>query len=409
MFNPETQRSRSAIQWVNFFLADVRDGLGPFLAVFYLTTMHWSNVEVGFILTVTGLAGIVAQTPAGAFIDHTHYKRLTLVIVSVIISLTCILAVTFPHYPLVLSLKILMGASASFIAPAIAGITLGLVGPELFAKQVGKNEAYNHAGNVVASLLAGVIGYYLSFKAVFYLVSVMSLCSFISLIFINKKQINHKLARGFSEDQQEQVKVSFVHIFLSCPALMIFTLCVTLFHFSNAGMLPMLGQELAKSNLHAGSLFMSASIITAQVVMIMMAIMVGKKADQWGRKKIFLLGFLVLPIRGVLYTLWHNKFYLVSIQILDGIGAGIFGALFMIVIADLTEGTGRYNITQGAVLTIMGVGAAFSTTFAGFIADKTNYDTAFLSLAGIGLLAFLLFLFCMPETRHYRQQHLKKS
>lgn len=409
MFSKETHQSRQAIQWVNFFLADVRDGLGPYLAVFYLTTMHWSNVEVGFILTVTGLAGIVAQTPAGAFIDYTHYKRLTLVVVSIIISITCILAVSFPHYPLVISLKILMGASASFIAPAVAGLTLGLVGPKFFAQQVGKNEAYNHAGNVVASLLAGLIGYVFSFAAVFYLVAVMAACSIVSLSFINQKQINHEVARGFDESQADKTKVSIIKMFMSCPPLLIFTVCVTLFHFSNGAMLPMLGEELAKSNVHAGSLFMSASIITAQVVMIGMAILVGKKADQWGRKKMFLCGFLVLPIRGVLYTLWHNKFYLVSIQILDGIGAGIFGALFMIVIADLTEGTGRYNVTQGAVLTIMGIGAAFSTTFAGYIADKSSYDTAFLSLAAVGLLALILFAFLMPETRHYMTKKRERA
>jgi MFS family permease len=164
-------------------------------------------------------------------------------------------------------------------------------------------------------------------------------------------------------------------------------------------MLPLLGEKLAQRGQGTATLFMGACIIVAQVVMVPIAILVGHKADRWGRKPIFLAGFAVLPIRGVLYTLSQAPSCLVSIQILDGIGAGIFGVLFFIVIADLTKGTGRYNLVQGAASACWGLGAALSNSVAGFIVDRVGYDAAFLFLAACALAAFLLFWIGMPETR----------
>jgi MFS family permease len=119
-----------------------------------------------------------------------------------------------------------------------------------------------------------------------------------------------------------------------------------------------------------------------------------------GRKPMFLAGFVVLPIRGVLYTLTQNPYALVSIQILDGIGAGIFGALFFIVVADLTKGTGRYNLALGAASAAWGLGAALSNSIAGFIVDRAGFNAAFLFLATTAALAFLLFWIAVPETGH---------
>jgi MFS family permease len=185
---------------------------------------------------------------------------------------------------------------------------------------------------------------------------------------------------------------------LECKPLLIFTAAITLFHFANAAMLPLLGEKLAQTHKGSETLFMAARIITAQIVMVPMAMLVGRKADAWGRKPIFLVGFGVLPMRGVLYTLTQNPYVLVSIQILDGIGAGIFGALFFIVIADLTKGTGRYNLAQGAASACWGLGAALSNSTAGFIVDVAGYSAAFLFLGAAALGAFLLLWIAMPET-----------
>ena len=143
---------------------------------------------------------------------------------------------------------------------------------------------------------------------------------------------------------------------------------------------------------------MAACIVAAQMVMVPMAMLVGARADQWGRKPLFLAGFLILPLRGCLYTVSDNQFWLLAVQTLDGVGAGIFGAIFPIIVADLMRGTGRFNVAQGAIFTAQGIGAALSTTLAGIVVVHAGYSAAFLTLAGVAILGALVFFFEMPET-----------
>jgi MFS family permease len=100
-----------------------------------------------------------------------------------------------------------------------------------------------------------------------------------------------------------------------------------------------------------------------------------------------------------LYTLSSNPAVLVSIQLLDGIGAGIFGVLSVLVVADLTRGTGRFNLTNGAISTATGIGAALSNAISGVMVQAVGYNGAFLVLAGLATLAALWFGLMMPETR----------
>jgi MFS family permease len=112
-----------------------------------------------------------------------------------------------------------------------------------------------------------------------------------------------------------------------------------------------------------------------------------------------LIGFVALPIRGLLYATTHNAAFLIAIQFLDGIGAGIFGVVSILVIADLTRGTGRFNLTQGAIGTAVGIGASFSQFIAGTIVHHTGYRTGFLFLSGVALVALAIFWTFMPETK----------
>jgi MFS family permease len=223
--------------------------------------------------------------------------------------------------------------------------------------------------------------------------------SIVATLAIPANAIDHNVARGFTDDHDHSKhQPSGLAVLLACKPLMIFAACITLFHFANAAMLPLVGQKLSLVNKELGTSFMSACIVAAQLVMVPVAMLVGAKADIWGRKPIFLAGFLILPIRGVLYTLSDNPFWLVGVQTLDGIGAGIFGALFPLVVADLTRGTGRFNVSQGAITTALGIGAALSTSFAGVIVVNAGYGVAFLFLAAVATVALTLFWFAMPET-----------
>ncbi len=185
---------------------------------------------------------------------------------------------------------------------------------------------------------------------------------------------------------------------LTCRPLLIFAAATVLFHFGNAAMLPLVGQKLALVNRDLGTTLMSVCIVAAQLVMVPVAILVGRKADVWGRKPIFAAALAVLALRGMLYPLSDNPFWLVGVQLLDGVGAGIFGALFPLVVADLTHGTGHFNVSQGAIATAAGLGGALSTAVAGFIVVAAGYSTAFLLLAAVAAVAFALFVVMMPET-----------
>ena len=184
--------------------------------------------------------------------------------------------------------------------------------------------------------------------------------------------------------------------------LMIFALCAMLFHFANAPLLPLVGQKLAVQFPKEATAMMSFCMVAAQGVMLPIAILVGRNADSWGRRPIFLIAFAVLPIRAALYILSDNAFWLIGVQLLDGVGAGIYGALTPLVIADIMRGSGRYNLAQGAVATTMGIGASLSALFAGEMVDHFGYSASFLSLGAAAAVACVVFALFMPETRDER-------
>lgn len=388
---------------VNFFLADVRDGLGPYLAIYLLTVQRWDEATIGVALSVAGAAGILAQTPVGALIDRIAAKRTLVIVAAVAITAVSLLVPLAPQFWPVAILQALSGVAGSVFAPAIAAITLGVVGPKAFARRVGRNEAFNHAGNAAAAMIAAVSAYFLGPIAVFWLMAAMALASVAAVLTIPSGAIDHRVARGLeagAEDEAgEGARVSGVAALLENRPLLIFAASAVMFHFANAAMLPLVGQKLALVvGGDYGTSLMAACIVAAQAVMVPVALLVGARADAWGRKPIFLTALGVLAIRGALYPVSDAAGWLVAVQLLDGVGAGIFGALFPLVVADLTRGTGRFNVSQGAIATGQGIGASLSTAVAGFVVASAGYGAAFLMLAAIAALAFALYLVAMPET-----------
>lgn len=171
-----------------------------------------------------------------------------------------------------------------------------------------------------------------------------------------------------------------------------------LFHFANAPLLPLVGQKLSIAQQEWATAMMSACIIAAQMIMLPIALLVGRNADSWGPKPILLIGFGILPVRPALYTLSDNSVWLLGVQLLDGIGAGIFGAITPLVLADLMRGTGRYNVAQCGIATAQGIGASSSGLAAGLIVDHFGYSPAFLSSAAMAVLAFAALAAALPET-----------
>lgn len=394
------EQAQRPLDALNFFLADVRDGLGPYLAIYLLTEQKWNEASIGVVMSIAGLAGIAAQTPAGALIDVSKAKRGLVIAAAIAVTLACLVLPLVPQFWLVAATQALAGTAAAIFAPAIAAITLGIVGPKAFAARIGRNEAFNHAGNAVSAILAGGLAYFYGPVVVFWLLAAMAVASILATLSIPAASIDDRLARGLVENEERdgKGKPSGFRVLLTCRPLLVFAVATVMFHFSNAAMLPLVGQKLSLANPALATTLMSACIVAAQLVMVPVAVIVGKKADVWGRKPIFAVALAVLAFRGAMYPLSDNPVWLVGVQLLDGIGAGIYGALFPLVVADLTKGTGHFNVSQGAIATAAGLGAALSTAIAGAIIMAAGYSAAFYFLAAVAGSALILFYIWMPET-----------
>jgi predicted MFS family arabinose efflux permease len=397
--NPSAS-TRCGLDWLNFFLADVQTGVGPFLAI-YLAGFKWDQQQIGTVLTLGGIAGILSQAPAGALVDRMKSKRALIAVGVGALAVGALIIAFLPQFWPVLIAQALIGGTSSVFIPAIAAISLGVVGHNLFDRRQGRNQTFNSAGNVVAAISMGLIGYFISNQGIFFFVVASAFPTLLSLSFIRPQEIDYDVARG-AKGGPEEKKASQLRELLKDRRLLIFLLCAVMFHFANAAMLPLLGEMLAKGQGRTSMMFMSACVVTTQVVVVLLATWVGRTAGTWGRKPLLLIAFGVMPIRGLLYTLTHDTTALVAIQILDGIGAAIFGVVSILVIADLTQGTGRFNLTQGAIGAAVGTGASLSQVAAGSIAHHLGNNAGFLFLAAIASIAFALLFFFMPETLESR-------
>ena len=389
-----------ALDAVNFLAADVRSLFGPFVNVFLVTGQHWSQTDVGVLTTASGLLGIAFQTPIGALIDVTHAKRGVIVLTMAAMTVAAAIIFVAPTFwPMALALSVLAVAGDVF-APAVSALTLGLVTRDKLARRLGRNSAFDHGGNIAIALLAGEVGYAFSQRAVFLMVPVFAVLASAAVLAIPGDAINHDRARDLATDEEAHGSAAGYRVLFETRPLMIFALCTFLFHFANAPLLPLVGQKLALQFPDEATAMMSFCMVAAQGVMLPIAILVGRNADAWGRRPLFLVAFAVLPVRATLYPLSDNAFWLIGVQLLDGIGAGIYQALTPLIISDIMRGTGRFNLAQGAVATTMGIGASVSGLAAGVMVDHFGYSVSFLAFSAAAALAFLVFFGFMPETRN---------
>ena len=356
-------------------------------------------------MAASSITAAICQIPAGLLVDSVRAKRLLVVISGLMVGLGSLLVVSVPKLVVVVSAQATLGAASTIIPPALAALSLGIVGRKLFPTRVSRNESFNHGGNFAAAILAGTVGQRFGYHWIFYLVCLFALGSAAAVALIRPQEINHTVARGGddkdprTENGQSDRAIPIADLFKKRD-LMIFLVSVVLFHFGNAAMLPMAGQVLAKTHPGTDIEALSACIIAAQLVMIGIAATVGWAIRRGiGRKTIFLVAFLTLPIRGFLFTLTDSPFGVVAIQLLDGVAAGIFGVISIIITADLMRGTGRFNLAQGLVALSTGLGAAASIVRAGFVVQVFGYTIDFLTLAAIAVGGLVFFASLMPETK----------
>ena len=394
-----SRRSIAALNAFNFFLADLQTGIGPYLAVFLSSVRHFNPAAVGIATSVGGFATVLMQTPAGAITDTTKRKRLVVAIAALTGAAGAIVLANATAFWLIVLVQIIVGAAFAFLPCAVGALSLGLVGRDALPKRQGTNQAFNSGGNIAYALTAGVLGKVFSLGAAIYAIAVFGVLTAASALGIRERDIDHERASesqsGDGSDGKEKLRRLFAD-----RRVVTFTAVVLLFHLANASMLVLFGQLLPKSNSAGPSLYLSAGIVAAQILMVGVALIASRFADRLGRKPVFAFGIGVLILRGVLFALTtKSPNLMVAVQALDGLGAGIYNVVWVLVAADLARGTGRFNLTQGVFATAQGLGGALSNIAAGFLATAFGFPATFMTLAAVAGCTLVLFVFFMPETR----------
>lgn len=375
----------------------MQTGFGPFVSVF-LTTQKWTQVDIGLVLSAAGFVSLIGQMPGGALVDAARSERF---VAGVAITAICISALSYaalPVLPMVLAAAVLQALASCVLGPAIAAISLGLVGHAAIGERLGRNARFASVGTGIAAVAMGACGYLLSARAVFFVTVLLLLPALMTLRQIAEAEIDPERAHGATLGPRDKPSTKTADLMRNRP-LLIFAACLLLFHLANAAMLPLMGSVLTMRSARWATVLIAACIVVPQLLVAALSPWIGRRARIWGRRPLLLIGFAALPIRGILFASVSNPELLVVVQLLDGVTAAVLSVLVPLVVADSTRGTGHFNLGQGIVGTFVGIGASLSATIAGYISDHFGSPAAFAGLAVIAFCGLLLVFFLMPETR----------
>jgi len=385
-----------------FFVANALTGFGPFVAV-YLTSQRWTQLDIGLVLSVAGLVSLIGQMPGGALVDAARSERLVAGLAVALIGASALALGLWPSFPMVQSAAVLQAAAACALGPAVAAISLGLVGHDAIGERLGRNARFASLGTGLGAALMGLSGYLISDRAVFFVTAALAIPAVLALRLIGEKEIDPERAHGGVNDEiTEHRPAASLSSVLRRRSLAIFAVCVLLFQLANAAMLPLMGGVLTTRSSQWATVLIAACMIVPQLVVALVSPWVGRSAQRLGRRPLLLLGFATVPLRGVLFATITDPFLLVAVQVLDGLAAAAFTVLAPFIIADITRGTGRFNLSLGIVGTATGIGASLSTTIAGYMSDHFGSPVAFLALSGVAAGGVALVWALMPETRPAR-------
>lgn len=394
---PFSNRALFALCVLNFFMADVQAGIGPFLGVF-LQSHGWQTGPIGSVMTAGGLAGMLATIPAGAFIDHTTRKRLLVILAALCTISASLLLLTSQSVPVVMASQLATAVAGAGIGPLMVGMTLGIVRQKGFNAQMGRNQAWNHAGNMVGAGVSGWLGWRFGLSAIFFLEVAFGVCAIAAVLLIPEKAIDHQAARGLEgPDGQDEGQVEGLRSFLRHKPLLILAACLCFFHLGNAALLPLYGMAVVSAGKGNPAMFTAMTVVVAQAVMIAVSLLAVRFVARRGYWIVLLLSFASLPVRGLVAGCVIQHWGVWPVQCLDGIGAGLQSVAVPGLVARLLNGTGRINVGQGVVMTAQGVGAGLSPALGGWLAEGLGYSTAFYTLGSFALVSLGLWL-CSAST-----------
>jgi MFS family permease len=392
-----SRKSLLGLDWFVFFLADAQVGFGPLVAV-YLTAQKWTQADIGLVLTAGGLVALAGQMPGGALVDAARSERFVAALSVIAIGASALMLGAWPIFAVVLAAKVLHSAASCVLGPAIGAISLGLVGHAAVGDRFGRNARFASLGAGFAAMAMGAIGYLVSNRAVFFVTVTLCIPTLLALGLIRAREIDDERAHGGKAAPHKGDPAEPIWSLARNRSLMTFALCLMLFHIANAAMLPLTASVVTMRSSDSAAALVAACILVPQVVVAALAPWVARQSARLGRRPLLLLGFGALSIRGVLLALASSPYTLVAVQVLDGISATVLAVLVPLIIADVTRGTGHFNLAQGAVGSAVGIGASLSPVLAGYTTDNYGSATAFLGLAVLATAGFMSVLMLMPET-----------
>ncbi|MHB1302159.1 MAG: MFS transporter [Acidiphilium sp.] len=389
-----SRRSLVGLDWLNFFVADVQTGFGPFIAI-YLTTQRWTEGAIGGVLALGTLVAMASQLPAGALVDGMASKRLAAALAIGAITASALLFVLAPTRLGIAAAEAMHGFASCMLNPAIAAITIALVGRAALGERLGRNARYASLGNGIAAAAMGASGYYLAPGSVFWLTALLCLPSLAALARIERTQG----AREAAEQRRPHLPVK-AELRALCldRRLLAFMACIVAFQMADSAMLPFVGSEIAGEAGGIANIVIAACIVAPQAVVAVLSPWVGRAAQRHGRRAVLMLGFAAEPLRGALFGLVSAPVPVVLIQLLGGISAATVGVLLPLIAADIARERGHFNLIMGAIGLAVGLGATVSSAAAGAIAQAIGMHAAFFALGAAGLLATFMVWLLMPET-----------
>jgi len=392
-----SDQSRRGLDWTNFFLADVQVSFGAFLA-FYLANLGWSKQDVGLVMAVGGLVGVAAQIPGGALADAVRWKRGLTAVGVLMISAAALILALWPSYTLVFAAATLHGMTGGMLGPAVAAISLGLTGRQGMSARIGRNFRFAAAGNALTAAVTGAVASYVSNNAIFLIAALLCIPTLIALSRIRADEIDYVRARN-ARKRDHSFDLARIFDLLKNRDLLVFAVCLMLFQFFNSSLLPVVGQNLVHGADGMSPLYMAGLLIVPQLVVAVLAPWIGYWSELRGRKILLLAGFGFAVLRALLFAATGNPVAMLAIQILDGVTGAIITVLTILVITDLTSGTGRFNLAQGFFGALTGASAAVSAGVFGFVAHRFGDFAALVSMAAGIAVGMALLYACMPETK----------
>ncbi len=381
-------RSLLALAVLNFFLADARDGLGPFLDGF-LATRGWSPMALGLVATIGGVLGMVATPFFGAWVDATHRKRTLIILPVLLVTAAALWTLASPGNAAVFGGQSATAIVGAVVGPALMGLTLGLVGERRFSGQVARNEFWNHAGNVAS--LAGVYLASLAFglKGVIAMMVMTATATILAVLAVDPRSIDHEAARGLAHDDGAPGPSGFSVLFAK-KGLVLLAVVLMVFHFGNAPISRLIAQDFS---IQLGTPFRTTAVTTgvSQLSMIAMALAAPLMIRRFGLGTVFIIALSALPVRGLIAGAFTSFAAIFPVQILDGVGAGLIGIATPIAAERILSGTGRFNVGLAAVMTVQGIGASLSNIVAGWLTDLGGYSLAYFVHGGVALFAVAIF------------------